>query len=261
MSMKDGKKRRQAKQAPPGAKAPSAAKAPPAADAEATYGRPTADAILAELGGFAESFKTHTGVEMGRGLREKLATYVIELYKWNDRSALLSKKDEERVVERHVMDSLSLLSFLHETEGTSILDIGSGAGFPAIPLKLAAPGATMALVESVRKKTLFLNYIVGKLGLGGAHVFEDRAENSPWSELAPDGFDTVISRATFSLPDLIPLAVPAVKHGGLLIAYKGGRYEDEMKAAEFALDNTSLKLVTVWQSPWGPGKLLAFQRG
>ena len=65
----------------------------------------------------------------------------------------------------------------------------------------------------------------------------------------------------FHLPDLLPLAVSAVKHGGLLIAYKGGRYEDELTAATSALANTSLKLVTVWQSPWGPGRLMAFQRG
>jgi 16S rRNA (guanine527-N7)-methyltransferase len=253
--MKDGKKRRQAKPKSPQDKAPARA------EGEMSYGRPTEEVILEELGEFTESFRTHTGLELTGSLKEQLGTYVSELYKWNDRAALLSKKDEERVVERHVMDSLSLLSFLHETEGTTILDIGSGAGFPAIPLKLAARGATVALVESVRKKALFLHYIVDKLGLANTHVFEDRAENAPWNDLAPDGFDTVISRATFSLPDLIPLAVPAVKHGGLLIAYKGGRYEDEMKAAEFALSNTSLTLVTVWQSPWGPGKLLAFQRG
>lgn len=252
MSMKDGKKRRRAK---------SIDKAPPAAAPQASFGRPTTDTILAELGEFAESFESHTGINMSGGLRDRLALFVSELYKWNDRAALLSKKDEERVVERHVMDSLSLLSFLHETQGTSILDIGSGAGFPAIPLKIAAPWEKVALVESVRKKALFLNYIVSELKLRDTVVFEDRAESAPWREIAPDGFDAVISRATFSLQDLIPLAVSAVKHGGLLIAYKGGRYEDELTASASSLASTSLKLVTVWQSPWGPGRLLAFQRG
>lgn len=253
--MKDGKKRRQARSAG------SRDKTPEPADGAAVYGRPTVEAILSELDGFAESFKAQTGIEMDEKLRESLALYVTELYKWNDRAALLSKKDEERVVERHVMDSLSLLSFLHETEDTSILDIGSGAGFPAVPLKLASPGSTVALVESVRKKALFLNYIIGKLGLEDIHVFQDRAETAPWKSLAPDGFDAVISRATFSLPELIPLAVPAVKRGGLLVAYKGGRYDDELTAAAAALARTSLKLVTVWESPWGPGRLMAFQRG
>ncbi len=223
--------------------------------------RPGSDAIMEELEEFSESFEDNTGLKFGAALKENLAEYVSELYKWNDRAALLSRKDEVRVVERHVMDSLSLLAFLHETEGSTLLDIGSGAGFPAIPLKLAAPKLTVAMVESVRKKTLFLNYLIGKLGLRDTYVLEDRAESSPWKDIAQEGFDVVTSRATFGLPELVPLAVSAVKRGGLLVAYKGGRYEDELEAAEGPLSNTSLRLVTVWESPWGPGKLLAFQRG
>lgn len=224
-------------------------------------GRPTSESILAELQQFSDSFEAHSGVEMGRKLKSDLVVYIAELYKWNDRAALLSKKDEARVVERHVMDSLSLLAFLHETDGLTLMDIGSGAGFPGIPLKLAARKLEMVLVESVRKKTLFLNYIVQRLGLEKTQVIEDRFESGGWRDLHPDGFDVVTSRATFSLAELIPLAVPAVKHGGMLIAYKGGRYEDELEAASSALSSTSLSLVTVWESPWGPGKLMAFQRG
>lgn len=224
-------------------------------------GRPTSESILAELAEFSDSFEAHSGIEMGRKLKNDLAVYVSELYKWNDRAALLSKKDEARVVERHVMDSLSLLAFLHEIDGVTLMDIGSGAGFPGIPIKLAARKIEIVLVESVRKKTLFLNYIVQKLGLEKTRVIEDRVENGSWRDLHPGGFDVVTSRATFNLAELIPLAVPAVKHGGMLIAYKGGRYEDELEAASSALSNTSLSLVTVWESPWGPGRLMAFQRG
>jgi 16S rRNA (guanine527-N7)-methyltransferase len=216
--------------------------------------------VLAELDEFGDSFTKHTGIEFSEGLRRAMATYVAELYKWNDRAALLSKKDEARVVERHVMDSLSLLAFLHERDGTSVLDIGTGAGFPGLPLKIAAPELELTLVESVRKKWLFLNYIVEKLGLKGVTVIPERAESDPWRATHPEGFDVVTSRATYQLPELIPLAARAVKRGGLLVAYKGGRYEDELERAASALSKTSLRLVTVWESPWGPGRLLAFQR-
>jgi 16S rRNA (guanine527-N7)-methyltransferase len=223
-------------------------------------GRPGADAILLEIEEFTGSYESQTGAPMSAELKEGIVQYVGELYKWNDRAALLSKKDETRVVERHVMDSLSLLAFVHETEGVSLLDIGSGAGFPAIPLKLAAPGLSVAMVESVRKKALFLKYVIGKLGLSDICALEDRMENGPWRAMSAEGFDIVTSRATHNLDELIPLAVPAVKRGGLLIAYKGGRYEDELVAAASALAKTSLRLVTVWESPWGPGRLMAFQR-
>jgi 16S rRNA (guanine527-N7)-methyltransferase len=223
-------------------------------------GRPGAEDILSELEEFTGSYESHTGTPMSPGLKDRLVQYVGELYKWNDRAALLSKKDEVRVVERHVMDSLSLLAFVHETEKVSLLDIGSGAGFPAIPLKLAAPGFSVAMVESVRKKALFLNYVIGKLGLTDICTLEDRMENAPWRAISQEGFDIVTSRATHNLDELIPLAVPSVKRGGLLIAYKGGRYEDELEAAGPALAKTSLRLVTVWESPWGPGRLMAFHR-
>ncbi len=223
-------------------------------------GRPDADVILLELEEFTDSYESHIGSAMSPKLKSKIVQYVAELYKWNDRAALLSKKDEARVVERHVMDSLSLLAFVHETDGMSLLDIGSGAGFPAIPLKLAAPGLSVAMVESVRKKVLFLNYIIGKLGLTGICALEDRMENAPWRAIDSQGFDIVTSRATHSLEELVPLAAPAIKRGGLLIAYKGGRYEDELAAAASALAKTSLRLITVWESPWGPGRLMAFHR-
>jgi len=232
-----------------------------AREAPRGVGRPERGDVLSELEEFAGSFERHTGIEMTAGLKDRLASYVLELYKWNDRAALLSRKDEARVVERHVMDSLSLLAYVRETEGVTLLDLGSGAGFPAIPLKLAAPGLCVTLVESVRKKALFLNAMVERLGLKETTVLCQRVEGEPWRELAPEGFDVVTSRATFHLDELVPIAVRAVRRGGLLIAYKGGRYEGELEAAGPALSRTALKLVTVWESPWGPGRLVAFQRG
>jgi len=224
------------------------------------WARPTRELLLKELSEFEESFARQTGIALAGELKERLALYVLELFKWNDRAALLSRKDEARVVERHVMDSLSLLAFLRDTEGLTLLDLGSGAGFPAVPLKLAAPRMFVAMVESVRKKALFLSALIEKLSIQGARVFCARAEDRPWAADHPNGFDVVTSRATFALRDLVPAAAGAVKRGGLLIAYKGGRYEEELAAARDVLAGTSLRLVTVWESPWGPGKLLAFQR-
>jgi 16S rRNA (guanine527-N7)-methyltransferase len=222
--------------------------------------RPDAETLIAQLSGYSESFESHTGLSLDGKLSRALALYVTELFKWNDRAALLSRGDEARVVERHIMDSLSLLAFLHETKGTSLLDIGSGAGFPGIPLKLASPGMTVSLVESTHKKQLFLNYVIQRLGLAETLVLGARAENAPWKASAPEGFDVVTCRATLGLSDLAELGGPAVKYGGLLVAYKGGRYEEELQGAKEALTGARLRLMDIWDSPWGPGRLLAFQR-
>jgi 16S rRNA (guanine527-N7)-methyltransferase len=222
--------------------------------------RPQMETVVEELRTYRKSFVTHTGIELSEKLVRSLCVYVTELFKWNDRAALISRSDESRVVERHVMDSLSVLAFLRGTEQTTLLDIGSGAGFPAIPLKLAAPRLEVTLVESVRKKQLFLRYIIEKLALSHIRVLTGRAEDDPWRSDTPLGFDVVTSRATFSLKDFVAIAGSAVARGGLLIAYKGARYEDELAQAADALTRAGLKLMAVWESPWGPGRLAAFQK-
>ena len=246
-----------------GARDGRASRGPTGGDARSEPGpsaRPDADAIVGELQSYGDSFKRHTGLELDKKLGGALATYVSELFKWNERAALISHNDEPRVVERHIMDSLSLLAFVHETDGVTLLDIGSGAGFPAIPLKLAARGLSVAMVEAVRKKQLFLSYIIDRLSLADAVVLPDRAEHAPWRHARPEGFDVVTSRATLSLGDLARTAGPAIRQGGLLVAYKGGRHEEEIRQAETEISAAGLRLMAVWNSPWGPGQLVAFQR-
>jgi 16S rRNA (guanine527-N7)-methyltransferase len=216
--------------------------------------------VLAELTSYGDSFKSHTGLPLGEQTLQHLIVYVTELFRWNDRAALISRGDEPRIVERHIMDSLSLLAFIHETDGISLLDIGSGAGFPGIPLKLAAPGLGLTLVESIHKKQLFLNHIIQKLGLTGACVLGDRAENAPWRADVPEGFDLVTCRATLSLCDLAGIGGAAVRSGGVLVAYKGGRYAAELAQAQDAINRARLQPMAIWESPWGPGRLLVFQR-
>lgn len=223
-------------------------------------GRPRSEEVVAELQSHGDSFARHTGLRFDKRLMQGLALYATELFKWNDRAALLSRADEARIVDRHIMDSLSLLAFLHETAGTSLLDIGSGAGFPGIPLKLACPSMAVTLVESTHKKQLFLNYIIHRLGLADTWVLGDRAENAPWKGAAPEGVDVVTSRATLNLGDLAEIGGAAVRHGGMLVAYKGGRYEEEIEQANDSIGRAGLKLMAVWESPWGPGRLLAFRK-
>jgi 16S rRNA (guanine527-N7)-methyltransferase len=118
----------------------------------------------------------------------------------------------------------------------------------------------LALVESIHKKQLFLYHIVQKLGLSDTIVLGERAENNPWRTPRPEGFDVVTCRATLSLADFARIGGPAVKSGGMLVAYKGGRYADELDQAEEAVLAAGLKHMAAWESPWGPGRLLAFQR-
>lgn len=223
-------------------------------------GRPESEAIAEELRSYGDSFKRHTGLELREKTVRSLGLYISELFRWNERAALMSRGDETRVIERHVMDSLSLLAFFHETDGASLLDIGSGAGFPALPIKIAALGMKVTLVESVHKKELFLNYVIQKLGLEDAMVLGARAEEAPWRGVAPEGFDIVTSRATLGLADLAAMGGTAVGRGGALVAYKGGRFEEELRDAEGGIERSGLRLMAIWESPWGPGRLLAFRK-
>jgi 16S rRNA (guanine527-N7)-methyltransferase len=228
--------------------------------AGAPAGRPESEEIAEEIRSYGDSFERHTGLILREKTVRALVLYVTELFRWNERAALMSRGDESRVVERHVMDSLSLLAFFHETDGASLLDIGSGAGFPALPLKIAAPGMKVTMVESVHKKELFLKYVIQKLRLDGALVLGARAEEAPWRDFAPEGFDIVTSRATLGLAELAGTGSASIGRGGALVAYKGGRFESELEAAQGQIERSGLRLMAVWESPWGPGRLLAFRK-
>lgn len=146
-------------------------------------------------------------------------TLLDELERWNRQFNLTAIRDREQMIVGHILDSLSAQPLLR---GTRVLDIGTGAGFPGLPLAIAEPERTFELIDSNNKKIMFVQHAAGLLGLGNVTALKGRAE-----DYAPGRrFDTVIARALAALPRLVELAGHHVREGGVFIALKG-RYPEE----------------------------------
>jgi 16S rRNA (guanine527-N7)-methyltransferase len=140
---------------------------------------------------------------------------------WNSRINLTAIRDRPSQLTKHLLDSLTVLPFL---QGERIADVGSGAGFPGIPLAIVEPGRHFALIEATGKKCRFLEHVRDTLGLANVEVVQSRAE-----AYRPEmRFDTVIARAVGPVADLVKVAGPLVVGGGRLLAMKGRYPEDEL---------------------------------
>jgi len=152
--------------------------------------------------------------------------YLRELLKWNQKMNLTAIRSEREMVLKHFLDSLS--AHPHLTEVSTLLDIGSGAGFPGIPLKIVRPSLNITLIDSVRKKTDFQRHILRTLGLKGWEVIHGRIENKEIIERLKGQYEGVISRAFSTLSIFLPQASLFLKQGGILIAMKGRRLDNEL---------------------------------
>jgi 16S rRNA (guanine527-N7)-methyltransferase len=151
------------------------------------------------------------------------------LLEWNRGfSNLISSSDEDRLVERHILESLAPAAWIRETGHRSIMDFGSGGGFPAIPLALAGVGERWLLVESRRNKTLFLRKVLEELGLRAVDVELARLENLLGESDRIGKFDAFTSRATLRLGPTLALAANWVIGGGSAYLWKGSRKGEEM---------------------------------
>lgn len=152
--------------------------------------------------------------------------YYRELLIWNGKMNLVSFRTPEEMVIKHFVDSLTPLPYLAAPRGR-LLDIGSGGGFPGIPLKIACPGLQVSLLEASRKKSSFLKHLLRRLSLERAEILHARVESVMNGDIYHHKFDAVISRAAFKLPELFTLGRFFLAPGGQLIAMKGPRGDAE----------------------------------
>lgn len=165
---------------------------------------------------------------LSRGQLNQFEIYYNELLKWNPKANLISKNDESRIVERHFLES-ALLSLLNEFQGElSVLDLGTGGGFPGVPVKIVKPDLQMTLLDSKRWKGLFLRHLIEVLELQNTEVLCERAEAAAENEKYRSRFDRVVCRAVTELSALYRLSSPFLKSGGALVAVKGSRLNDEL---------------------------------
>ena len=159
-----------------------------------------------------------------------------ELIQWNRVSNLTTITDPVEVAIKHYVDCLALVNMI--PNGARILDAGAGGGFPGLPIKIVRPDLSVTLVDSVRKKTSFLNYSIGKLGLRGIHAVHGRLEALAEQSSHRGTYDVVVSRAFSALENFASLALPFLTTGGSLLALKGPQAECDHEISAVADDDT-----------------------
>lgn len=161
--------------------------------------------------------------------------YYRELVSWNEKMNLTGITEREQVYIKHFYDSLSLSFFVPMSGIVSIADIGSGAGFPSIPLKIVYPHLRVTIIDSLNKRIQFLNHLVETLELDHVQCIHGRAEDLARKAELRDSFDLVTARAVARMNVLNEFCLPFVKPSGLFAAMKGSDPEDELREAEFSL--------------------------
>jgi 16S rRNA (guanine527-N7)-methyltransferase len=167
-------------------------------------------------------------------------TYLSELKKWNKAYNLTAVKKDGDIVVKHFLDSLLYLKALPESE-IRIADIGSGGGFPGVPLKIIRPEMKVYLIEPSRKKCAFLRHVVRQLRLKNTEVIEKRIEEVRISQELSEPVDVAVSRALFDISKFVRKTAAIVKEGGVLVLNKGPRIKEELKA----LKDIRYELLTV----------------
>ncbi|ALC18302.1 16S rRNA m(7)G-527 methyltransferase [Desulfuromonas soudanensis] len=160
------------------------------------------------------------GIVLGTETEEKLLAFLAGMLNWNKKVNLTAITEPRAAIEKHLVDSLTLLPLLRGDE--RLLDLGSGGGLPAIPLKIASPGLQVLSVDAVEKKVVFQRHIARQLKLENFQAHHGRAESLSNNPLWAGGFDLVVSRAFTALPAFAALALPCLAPGGRIVAMKGG---------------------------------------
>jgi 16S rRNA (guanine527-N7)-methyltransferase len=201
-----------------------------------TFGRITIDAgSQTGMEDLYRETKQLLGISLSPFQLSLVEEYGKELEKWNERYSLTAISDPEKVRIKHFLDSFSSLLVMKNTPLQRLIDIGTGAGFPGIPLKILLPESEVVLVDSVSKKTDFCQHIVDHLELSGVEVIHARVEKLAREETYREKFDWAIARAVAQLPTLSEYMLPFVKIGGKMLAMKGDQGPAETQNASQAV--------------------------
>lgn len=172
-------------------------------------------------------------------LSEKQVNQFIRFYEllveWNKVMNLTGITEYDEVVEKHFVDSLSIVNAVNVMDIKSVIDIGTGAGFPGIPLKIAFPHLKITLLDSLNKRIKFLNAVIDELGLKEIHTIHGRAEDFAKQEVYREKYDLCVSRAVANLSTLSEYCLPYVNINGMFVPYKSGDIEEELNNSKKAI--------------------------
>ncbi len=165
---------------------------------------------------------------------EQLETYYDLLAEWNEKINLTAITDPEGVAVKHFADSLTLFNYIDIPQGASVIDVGTGAGFPGVVIKIARPDVHLTLLDSLNKRLVFLQEVLDKTELS-ATIIHSRAEDGAVNKELRESFDFALSRAVAQLNVLAEYCLGYVRVGGCFVALKGPNADEELKAAKKAL--------------------------
>lgn len=174
------------------------------------------------------------GAELDSERVERLNLYGNLLLSWNEKMNLTAITDPEEVLYKHFYDCILFLKHIPLKKGDSLIDVGTGAGFPGMVLKIMRPDIRVTLLDSLNKRLVFLNDVIEKTGLDNISTLHMRAEDAGKSPLHREKYDIACARAVASLPALSEYCLPLVKKGGSFVAMKGASAAEETAAASNA---------------------------
>lgn len=166
---------------------------------------------------------------------QQFEQYYNILVEWNKVMNLTAITEYEEVVEKHFLDSLTIVNAIHVEKIETLIDVGTGVGFPGIPLKIAFPHLKVTLLDSLNKRIKFLNEVIDLLELNDIKAIHGRAEDYAKQAEYREQYDICVSRAVANLATLSEYCLPYVKVDGLFVPYKSGEIDEELKSSEKAV--------------------------
>lgn len=185
------------------------------------------------------------GIKVDDLQEQRLSSYMEGILAWNEHINLTAITDPKEFIEKHYVDSLSILPLPEFQQSKTVIDVGTGGGFPGVPLAIMAGEKSFTLLDSLNKRLKIIDELVEEVGVENTSTLHGRSEELGHRAEYRENFDLCVSRAVAELPVLLELCLPFVKVGGIFISYKASDINEEVSKAEKALEKLGGKLVRI----------------